>query len=230
LTAEPSPTATPRSPLSRERVLAAAIELADANGLDGLTMRRLAQELGVEAMTLYYYVKNKEDLLSGMVDMVLNEFVMPAPGAEWKSALRATAISAHDGLVRHPWAANLLFTSEVRPGRLRYMEGILGGLRDAGFSAEMTHHAYHALDSHILGFTLWQVGITAASEDLPDLAAGFLSQLPRDRFPRLAEHVEWHIADVPQEKSEFEFGLDLILGGLERILAGGGAGEATQTE
>jgi AcrR family transcriptional regulator len=218
MAAEPVSAAGSRSPLSRERVLLAGIELADANGLEALTMRRLAQELGVEAMTLYYYVTKKDDLLSGMVDIVLNRFAMPSPGDEWKSALRATAISAHDGLVAHRWAANLLFTSEVRPGRLRYMEGILGCLRDAGFSAEMTHHAYHALDSHILGFTLWQVGITAASEDLPDLAAGFLQALPADRYPRLAEHVEWHVADVPQDKSEFEFGLDLILDGLERIL------------
>jgi AcrR family transcriptional regulator len=218
MAAEQVSAAESRSPLSRERVLLSGIDLADANGLEALTMRRLAQELGVEAMTLYYYVTKKDDLLSGMVDIVLNRFAMPSPADEWKSALRATAISAHDGLVAHRWAANLLFTSEVRPGRLRYMEGILGCLRDAGFSAEMTHHAYHALDSHILGFTLWQVGITAASEDLPDLAAGFLQALPADRYPRLAEHVEWHVADVPQDKSEFEFGLDLILDGLERIL------------
>jgi AcrR family transcriptional regulator len=218
MSAEPTPAAEARVPLNRERVLNKAVELADRDGLGALTMRRLAQELGVEAMTLYYHVRNKDDLMSGAVDIVLSQFALPAPGAEWKSALRATAVSAHDVLVRHSWAANLLFTSEVRPGRLRYMEGILGCLRDAGFSAEMTHHAYHALDSHILGFTLWQVGITTASDDLPDLAAGFLRELPVDRFPRLAEHVEWHIADHPQEKSEFEFGLDILLDGLEQIL------------
>jgi len=221
MSAQPEPALEPRAPLSRERVLRAGVDLADRDGLDALTMRRLAQELGVEAMTLYYYVANKDDLLSGIVDVVAQEIRLPEPGDPWKAALRRAAISAHDILVRHPWSAALLLSGEARQGRLDYMDGFLGTLREGGFSTEMTHHAYHALDSHILGFTLWQVGILTATEDLDAAAARFLGNLDRGHYPHLAEHVDWHLADHPQEKSEFEFGLDLILDGLERILAAG---------
>jgi AcrR family transcriptional regulator len=211
------PTADERVPLSRDRILRAGVDLADREGLDALTMRRLAQELGVEAMTLYYYVANKDDLLSGIVDVVVQGIDLPTPGQAWRQALRTAAISAHDILVRHPWSAALFLRGEPRQGRLDYMNGILGCLREGGFSTEMTHHAYHAIDSHILGFTLWQVGILTASDDLTRTAADFRAQLDDERFPHLAEHVDWHLADHPQETSEFEFGLDLILDGLERL-------------
>ena len=214
---QPETATEPRAPLSRDRILRAGVDLADRDGLDALTMRRLAQELRVEAMTLYYYVANKNDLLSGIVDIVVQGIDLPKPGEPWKAALRTAAISAHDILVRHPWSAALFLRGEPRQGRLDYMNGILGSLREGGFSTEMTHHAYHALDSHILGFTLWQVGILTATDDLDRTAADFLAQLDRARYPHLAEHVDWHIADHPQEKSEFEFGLDLILDGLERL-------------
>jgi AcrR family transcriptional regulator len=219
MTTQPDLTTVSRTPLSRDRVLRAAIDLADANGIEALTMRRLAQELGVEAMTLYYHVSNKDDILGGMVDLVLADFELPQPGDEWKAALRRTAVSAHATLVRHTWAANLMFRAGVGQGRLRYMEGVLGCLRRAGFSAEMTHHAYHAMDSHILGFTLWETGITSDSDDLASMASVFLANLDMDAYPHLAEHVEWHIAGHPQDKSEFEFGLDILLDGLEEILA-----------
>jgi AcrR family transcriptional regulator len=205
-----------RGALSRERVLRAAIELADASGAEALTMRRLAQALGVEAMTLYHYVRNKEDLLDGIVDLVVGEFEPPTTDGDWKAALRRTAMSAHDALVRHPWAANLMLAGGVRDARLRYMDGLLGCLRRGGFSAEMTHHAYHALDSHILGFTLWQVGILSAG-DLPDLATTFLGRVRANGYAFLAEHVEQHLEERPEDQSEFEFGLDLILDGLERL-------------
>ena len=207
----------PRVPLSRGRVMRAAIGLADAEGIEALTMRRLAQELGVEAMTLYYHVANKDDILGGIVDIVVGEFDPPGDGPDWQAAIRRTAISAHDTLVRHKWAANLLLSGGVREARLRYMDGILGCLRAGGFSAEMTHHAYHALDSHILGFTLWQVGMALEDRSLPDMAKTFLSELSVEDYPHLAEHIEQHIAERPGEKSEFEFGLDLILDGLERM-------------
>ena len=208
--------------MSAERVLRAAIDLADASGIDALTMRRLAQELGVEAMTLYYYVANKDEILDRIVDIVIGDFELPTPGAEWKTALRGTAVSAHASLVRHPWAASLMLKGGVREGRLRYMEAVLGCLRRGGFSPEMTHHAYHALDSHILGFTLWQVGmgIEAQAQSLRDLASDFLRELSRDTYPYLAEHVEQHLSESTEyEGSEFEFGLDLILDGLERFRA-----------
>ncbi|MDQ2673851.1 MAG: TetR/AcrR family transcriptional regulator C-terminal domain-containing protein [Chloroflexota bacterium] len=210
-----------RAPLTRERVLRAAIGLADAGGIEALSMRRLAQELGVEAMSLYYHVANKSDMLDAIVDMVVGEIELPPPDVEWKVSIRTTATSAHEILVRHPWAANLVLSgSGLSMARLRYMESILGALRRAGFSPEMTDHAYHALDSHIMGFTLWLVGMNLGSDDdLKAMAGDFLSTLSVTEFPYLAEHIEQHLKpadadDVP----EFEFGLDLILDGLERML------------
>jgi AcrR family transcriptional regulator len=209
-----------RAPLSRERVLQAAIDLADAGGIEALSMRRLAQDLGVEAMSLYYHVANKNDILDGIVDLVVSEFELPAPGADWKTAIRTTAVSAHEILVRHPWAANLVLSGAgVSEARLRYMDAILGSLRRAGFSADMTDHAYHALDSHIMGFTLWQVGMNLGSEDeLRAMAGEFLARLSAEEFPYLAEHVEQHLKPRTDDVGEFAFGLGLILDGLERLL------------
>jgi AcrR family transcriptional regulator len=217
------PAITPaRTPLSRERVRAAAIELADEAGIGALTMRRLAQELGVEAMTLYYHVANKGALLTQMVDLVESEIDLPSPGGDWKAELRRTAISAYDVLTRHPWAAPLVLTqSGDSITRLRYMDGILGTLRIAGFSADLTDHAYHALESHIMGFTLWEVGMNLGTrEEVEALASDFLATLPTAEFPHLAEHVLQHLKPRnPDDEGEFAFGLDLILDGLERMLA-----------
>jgi len=220
MTSQPKPNDEARAPLSRARVLEAAIGLADESGIASLTMRKLAQELGVEAMTLYYYVSNKDEILDGMVDIVVGEIELPSLAADWKAAIRRTAISAHAVLIRHPWAASLMLSSAgVSDARLRYMNSILGSLRLSGFSAEMTDHAYHALESHIIGFTLWVVGMDLGSdEDLALLATNFLRDLPRDRLPHLAEHVEQHLKPRnPDDEGSFAFGLDLILDGLERI-------------
>jgi AcrR family transcriptional regulator len=210
-----------REPLSRDRVLRAAVELADEAGIDALTMRRLAQELGVEAMTLYYHVENKADILNGMVDVVMREIELPPADMPWKAALRQSAISAHDVLVSHPWAAGLtISTRTVSEARLRHMDSILGTFRQAGFSDEMTDRAYHALESHITGFTLWQVGMNlGTAEDVQALATDFLSTLPRERFPYLAEHIEVHLRPRnPEHEGAFVFGLDLLLDGLQRLL------------
>jgi AcrR family transcriptional regulator len=206
--------------LSRERVLHAALVLADAGGIEALTMRRLAQELGVEAMTLYYHVANKDEILDGIVDMVVREMVLPVAGGAWKAELRTAAISTHDVLVRHPWAPALLLEGpRVSHARLRQMDAILGCLRGGGFSAVMTDHAYHALDSHVMGFTLWQVGISAGLERLGSVA-DFLRDLDVEAMPHLAEHIQQHLRERdPAEPGEFEFGLDLVLDGLERTLA-----------
>ena len=208
----------PRAPLSKERVLATAVTLADRGGIDSLTMRKLTRELGVEAMSLYYYYAKKDDILDGIVDIVMAEIEIPSQDLDWKAALRRTAISAHRVLSRHSWACRLMFSAKALSGRLRYMNSILATLRQGGFSPQMTHHAYHALDSHIVGFTLWQVSFEFDVNDLPSLGAAFLAALPVDEYPYLAEHVHQHLDEsVETEEGEFEFGLDLILDGLARL-------------
>jgi len=203
--------------LSRERVLQAAIGLADEVGIEAFSVRRLARKLGAGPMSLYNHVANKEEILVGILDIVLSQVELPARGAAWKAAIRTTAISAHEALVRHPWAASLML-SRVLPARLRYMEAILGSLREGGFSAEQTDHAYHALDSHIAGFTLWLVSLDIDDETLPDLAASFAKELPAGEYPYVIEHLHEHLKDRrPDDEGEFTFGLDLILDGLERI-------------
>jgi AcrR family transcriptional regulator len=199
-------------------VLHAAIELADRGGIESLTMRKLGQSLGVEAMSLYNHVAKKDDIVAGILELVVREIDVPSGETDWKTAIRRTAISAHEALVRHPWACSLMMSPvAANPARLRWMESVLATLREAGFSPELTHHAYHALDSHITGFTLWQVSLTFSAEDLPELGAAFLRELPVDDYPYLAEHVEQHLTDSGHaEGSEFEFGLDLILDGLDR--------------
>jgi AcrR family transcriptional regulator len=223
----------PRAPLSRERVLQAAIRLADQGGIESLTMRKLARELGVEAMSLYNHVANKDDLVDGIVDLVVSEIDLPSTAEGWETAIREYAISAHEALLRHPWACSLVMspttTRTMRTARLRYMEWLLGQLRGAGFSAELTYHAYHALDGHILGFTLWQLGHSAGAKELSDaqgladFAATFLRELRDGDHPYLAEHVEQHLSEFgdggeseSESESEFEFGLGLIVDGLKR--------------
>ena len=209
----------PRAPLSRDRVLHAAISLADEDGIESLSMRKLGQALGVEAMSLYNHVANKDDILNGIIDLVLSEFDLPSADEEWEAAIWKCAISAHDALVRHPWACNLIMSiPRVSPPRLRYMESLLGCLREAGFSAEDTYHAYHAIDSHILGFTLWQTGHSISKEELADFVATVLPRLHLEDYPYLAEHAEQHLTGGSHKKvNEFEFGLRLILDGLRRI-------------
>ena len=209
---------TPRSPLTRERILGAGVDLADAEGIAGLSMRRLAHELGVEAMSLYYHVARKSDLLDGMLDIVYGEMARPAADGNWRADMRAAAISAKDTLLRHEWACRLLMDRGT-PGRLRFewMDSILGRLRAAGFSPNLTHHAYHAIDSHVVGFVLWVLPYVAASREQPDLAENAMRDFPIGGLPHLVEHIQQHLDDRPGDTSEFEFGLDLLLDGLERL-------------
>jgi AcrR family transcriptional regulator len=213
-----------RAPLTRDRVLQAAMELADSGGIEALTMRRLARALGVEAMSIYYHAANKDAILDGIVDLVLQQIELPAAGAGWKAALKASAMSAHGVLRRHPWACDLLMSApSVSAARLRQIDALLGSLRDAGLPAETTDLAYHALDSHILGFTLWEAGYSSGLRGLPpDFATTFLRDLPAERYPNLAEHMAYHARPATgKPPSEFEFGLDLILDGLERLRGAG---------
>jgi AcrR family transcriptional regulator len=220
-------TDAPRTPLSKERVLRAALELADAEGIEALSMRRLAKELGVEAMSLYNHVKNKDDLVDAMVDLVVREIELPSE-PDWEKAIRHCAISAYDTFLRHPWACSLVMAPrdlrlEENP-RLRYIEWLLDRLDKAGFSAELTYRGYHALDSHILGFTMWHLGHSGGGDDITegqspeDFIAKLVPQLRASGYPHLAEHAEQHVSAPWRETREFEFGLDLILDGLKKAL------------
>ena len=210
----------PRIPLSRDRILRAALELADEVGIEAVTMRKLGQTLGFEAMSLYNYVANKDDLLNGIVDLVLAETEPPSPVGDWDKAIRQSAISVHEALQRHPWACNLLMSPpRIRPARLRYMDSLLGRLREAGFSADATYHAYHVLDAHIFGFSLWQASHSYTPAETTNIVAMFERMIPADEYPHLHEHGEQHLGVRPlhQEVSAFELGLDFIIDGLKKI-------------
>jgi len=209
-----------RIPLSRERVLQAAVELADGAGVEALTMRRLGDELGFEAMSLYRHVANKDDLLDGMLDVVLAEWQLPDADADWADAIKASARSVHDGLRRHPWAARLLTTgAHFRPARLRYMDGLLGRLRRAGFDADSTYHVYHVLDGYIFGFSLWEIAYTTIADDVRGRVLELMETIPWDEYTHLAEHRDQHMSEGPhQEEDAFEVGLGLILDGLQKSL------------
>lgn len=200
-----------RAPLSKERVLRAAIVLADGSGLESLTMRRLGQELGVEAMSLYHHVANKDDVLDGIVDLVVGEIAVPAADADWKAAMRQRSLCARELIKRHRWAPRLIVSRvAMSPAMLRYMDSVMGTLRRAGFSNELAHHAMHVMGSRMLGFTqeLFDPG------DLgPEVAGILLREIPSAEYPHITEALRevHHDDDV-----EFEFGLDLILDGLER--------------
>ena len=207
----------PRDPLSRERILAAAIDLADAEGLSVVTMRRLAASLNVEAMSLYYYVRNKDDLLGAILERVLGELELPSPGTPWKDALRSISLSAHAVLDRHRWAARVLMTpSAASETRSRWMESVLASLAAAGLPPGLADHAYHALDSYVVGFTLWETTIPLSGPELEALARAYLTSMPIDEFPHTAAHVRWHVERSGGEGPRaFESGLNMFLDGLE---------------
>src|SRR6267143_5007174 len=213
------PAAEPRSPLNRERVLRAAVALADDSGIGSLSMRKLGDALGVEAMSLYNHVANKGDLLDGMVDFVFSEIDLPAAGADWKTSMRQRAISARQALARHPWAIGLM-ESRTSPGpaTLRHHDAVIGSLRQGGFSIEMAAHAYSVLDSYIYGFALQEASLPFdTAEETVDLAQMIFKQLPPDEYPHLTELTVEHVLQPGYDYGdEFEFGLDLILDGLER--------------
>ena len=209
----------PRLPLSRDRILQTALELVDTDGIESLTMRKLGQALGFEAMSLYNHVANKDDVLDGILDLVLGESEPPSPTGEWDDAIRASAVSVHDALRRHPWSCSLLMSpGRIRPARLGYMDLLLGRLREAGFSADTTYHAYHVLDGHIFGFSLWETSHTYTAEEVSSFATKFEQTITADAYPYLHEHAQQHFSDGPhREVSAFELGLDLILEGLKKI-------------
>src|SRR5215470_4330494 len=210
--------ATARKPLSRERILAAALEFVDEQGIDALSMRKLGQALGYEAMSLYNHVSNKDDLLDGILDLVLSE-IEPLDQDGGLAAIRTSSLSAHEALRRHPWAAGQLTASgRIRPARIEFMNALLGALRNAGFSAETTYHAYHVLDAHIIGFSLWQTSHGQIPAEIDDVRAFIDRIVPAETYPHLHEHAVQHLEDGPhQDVPAFEYGLDLLLESLERV-------------
>jgi AcrR family transcriptional regulator len=211
---------TPRIPLSRERVLHAAVAFADTNGLEGLSMRKLGEAVGVEAMSLYGHVANKDDLLDGMIDVVFGEIDLPSLTEDWKAAMRGRAVSIRRVLSRHRWAIGLM-ESRMAPGvaTLRHHDAVLGCFRNAGFSLQATAHAYSVLDSYIYGFALQERGLPFDTPDeTAELAQAILEHFPAEEYPHLAELTTEHVLRPGYDYGEeFEFGLDLILDGLERL-------------
>jgi len=208
----------PRIPLSKERVLRAALTLVDERGLEALSMRKLAQELGVEAMSLYNHVDNKDDIVASILELVANEIDSPSAGGDWKTAVRRSAISAHEAFSRHPWAARIWMSSpRISDDGMRHADAVLRCLRDAGFSKDLTYHAYHVLQGYALGFTLQELNFPYEREELKQLAAKFLREFPAADYPYLAEHIEQHMEPSDDHQGAFEFGLDLVLDGLERL-------------
>lgn len=206
--------------LSTHRVVAEAVRLADREGAEGLSMRRLAGALGAGAMSLYRYVANKDDLLDAMIDVVFTEIELPSADTDWRSAMRAEAVSTRDVLARHPWAIALM-ESRTTPGpaNLRHREAVTACLRKAGFSVEMATHANWMLNSYVYGYALQAASLPFESaEELADMTEGvYLPQLPPTEFPYLNESAEALVAAGYDPTGEFAFGLDLILDALEPL-------------
>lgn len=207
-----------RTRLSRERVLAAAVAFADERGIDSLTMRRLGEALGFEAMSLYNHVANKDELLDGMVDIVFGEVGLPPGDVDWKTAMRRRAVSARQVLAHHRWAIGLM-ESRTSPGpaTLRHHDAVIGCLRGAGFSVAMAAHAFSLLDSYVYGFALQEATLPFdTAEQTAEVAEMILSRLRPDEYPHLTELAVEHVLKPGYDYgNEFEFGLDLILDGLE---------------
>jgi AcrR family transcriptional regulator len=211
-----------RAPLSRERVLETAVTFADRHGLEALSMRKLADELSVAAMSLYYHVPNKVELVDGMIDIVFGEIEPPSLDVDWKTAMRRRAIATRDALNRHRWAVGQMEGRSTHgPANLRLHNDVLGCLRAAGFSLEMTVHAYSVQDAYIYGFALQETDMTP---ETPEDFAAVAEQQMHDYaavladYPHLVEVVGGHVAKAGYDYAgEFLFGLDLILDGLDQL-------------
>lgn len=215
--AKPKAGAKKRETLNRTRVLRAAVAYADKHGTEPLSMRILAGELGCGVMSLYNHVANKDDMFDGMVDVVAGEIDLPPDDAgNWKVALRETAISAHDALMRHPWVISLWSNRALGPAKLQHMESILRVLREAGFSVELACRGYHAVTMHIAGFTFQQLDFPIKQDNVKEAAAKFIDDFAEDDIPYFMEHVRHHLTES-HHGDDFTFMLDLILDGLERL-------------
>ena len=205
-----------RVPLSRARILQAALALADEGGVEAVSMRRLGRDLGVEAMSLYKHVADKEAILDGIADLVTEEMEVPDPDLPWLEAIRRSAVSAHQALRRHPWAGAVL-ESRLNPGpaRLRYLDAVVGVLRGAGFDIATVAHAFMALDSHTYGFTMQELAMPFDASGASGVAEDLATRVFANGYPNLAAMAE--LAMSGALLLDFEFGLDLLLDGLERL-------------
>jgi AcrR family transcriptional regulator len=215
----------PRSPvLGDQKILLCALRLADERGIDALSMRTIAGKLGVEAMSLYNHVSGKDHILDGIVDLVIAEIRAPAVGGDWKMSMRQWALSSHEVLLRHPWAAVLIESRpNLSPVRLKYGDSVLGALRGAGFNVDTAYQAFLTIDSYIYGFTLQEVSWPYPANEVPARIEDVRGQIPAGEFPHITEVMEAvlrrrALSPAAAYESEFVFGLDLILTGLDRIL------------
>jgi AcrR family transcriptional regulator len=217
------PIANPRTPLTKDRVLRAAVDLADREGIEAVSMRRLGQELGVEAMALYRHVRDKDALLDGMIETVIGEIARPEPGPDWRASMRALALAARDVMLRHRWApAVLVARPEIGPVTLGHVDAVLGILARGGFSIELAHHALHVLGSRVFGFTQDPFDDANDATQDPAQSAAFARAMA-PTFPHVAElalaATHGGLLGGCDDDFEFAFSLDLILDGLERVRA-----------
>ena len=210
-----------RVPLSRERVLRGAVAVADADGIGSLTIRSLAHHLGVRPMSIYYYFANKSEILDSIVDVVFSEIDLPSVGGDWQSEMVRRAISARQVLRRHSWAIGLM-ESRKNPGpaTLRHHDAVIGTLRAAGFSVEMTAHAYALIDSYVYGFALQEASLPFQGPDtVADVAEPMMRQFPVGEYPHLVELATEYILQPGYDfGNEFTFGLDVILDALTKSI------------
>ena len=229
MAAQTDPSRAPRPPLTRQRVLDTAVELADRDGVGSLSMRKLAQELGVEAMSLYHHVAGKDAILDGLIDIVFSEIELPSGRTDWKDAMRQRAISAREALRRHPWATSLM-ESRPTPGptNLRHHDAVLGILRNGGFSIELAAHAYSLLDAYIYGFALQENSLPFGTpEETAEVAQTIMAEFVAGTYPHLTEIAVEHVLRPGYDYgNEYQFGLDLILDGLDRALGASSAGNS----
>ncbi|QEG42132.1 TetR/AcrR family transcriptional regulator C-terminal domain-containing protein [Roseimaritima ulvae] len=210
-----------RRTLTRDRVLRTALRFADEHGIESLSMRKLGQLLGVEAMSLYNHVANKDAILDGIVDIVAGQIEVPQLGGDWRQAMRNRATSAHGVLMQHPWATMLIVSrANVGPAMLRYVDATIGCLRNAGFSYATADHAWNAIDSYVYGYTLQKLNFPFQPEEYAAVAEAYLPQLPAERYPHLHGMTRQIIDGEHDGLHELTFGLDLILEGLERLRVG----------
>ncbi len=209
-----------RAPLTRHRVLQAAVTLADEQGIAALSMRSLGASLGVQAMSLYNHVANKDAILDGIVDHVVGEIGVPSQAGPWRGAMQQRAFSAHDVLMRHTWACPLLMARvNVGPNMLRYVDATIGCLSAAGFSLPLADHAWNAMDSYIYGFTLHKLNFPFKADEYAHVAAGYLPHLSKRDYPAMHAMTTLVAAGGHDGIHTLSFGLDMILDGLERLVS-----------